>query len=353
MPPAAASPSAASQGSSGTATASSSRELAISQRLQDAGNLNLRQKQATDLRDGIDQLPSNPQAYAAFCDVTLPTILALLAGPVELHASRPEHRFRLTLLEVINRLTHEVPLKPHAIDIVTVLFRLIREDSEDIAIVALKTVIDFYRTFKDVLIDTMNDFLSIVKENIQSMPDVVDDTFNDAALAAAAKRTSVAPSPAATTDTKGKGVDRKDAQPQQQPEEPLPVGLHSFKVLSECPIAIVFLFQSYKQCVPVETKIFVPMIFEFLKLTVPAQVREHQAIADRGEIFCGIAEALQPKRAAYNSFLVAQVKAMSFLAYVLRVSPALLMPHKDDFPLITIRMLKDFGPESIANRKVS
>jgi transformation/transcription domain-associated protein len=74
------------------------------------------------------------------------------------------------------------------------------------------------------------------------------------------------------------------------------------------------------------------------------------AAAARGEIFIGVSPAIKQKH-LYNEFIVAQVKTMSFLAYILRSYTSLLRPYHNQIPEFVLRLLRECPPESSATRK--
>lgn len=110
--------------------------------------------------------------------------------------------------------------------------------------------------------------------------------------------------------------------------------MRSFKVLTECPIAVVLVFQTWKTIVfPYITSYF-PLVMEAsilfhlcfsnrnLKLTVGAlslqcltlqpepQRRAYEEAAKKGELFVGVSDEIQ-NRELYTELIVAQVKVRS------------------------------------------
>lgn len=56
-------------------------------------------------------------------------------------------------------------------------------------------------------------------------------------------------------------------------------------------------------------------------------------------------------RSVYNDFIVAQVKTMSFLAYILRSYATLLRSFQSQIPDVVLRLLRECPPESSGTRK--
>ena len=222
----------------------------------------------------------------------------------------------------------------------SLLLNILRTDNEENAVMTMKIIIDLHRSYKTILDHTVDQFVTTVKEIYENMPVVVGETFGPNSSEAMPSSDPEPPTPVSGSGT--------SALP---PSSPLPLGTRSFKVLTECPIAIVFLFQSYRDVVAREIKLFIPLIFRFLELQPAEQTRAQELATARGECFVGICAELASKRVMFNDLLVAQVKTMSFLAYVIRVAQSSLAAYKAVIPQVAIRMLKDIPPEASGNRK--
>lgn len=104
-----------------------------------------------------------------------------------------------------------------------------------------------------------------------------------------------APAPAAKD---GKAAPDAKAEPKQ-----LIRSMFSFKVLTECPILIVLLFQLYAKFSQTHLPQFVPLIIGALKLQAEAQERMHR----ENPHSVGVSPAVQDK-VAYGDFIGTQVK---------------------------------------------
>ena len=79
--------------------------------------------------------------------------------------------------------------------------------------------------------------------------------------------------------------------------------LYSFKLLTECPIIIVLLFQLYRSFNDSHVEPFVPLVFKTLQLQPAAQEAARQA----DPAMVGMSPAIAD-RSAYADFIAAQVK---------------------------------------------
>ncbi|MCJ1304891.1 hypothetical protein MMC08_007704, partial [Hypocenomyce scalaris] len=324
---------------------------AFAARLGDS-NLDLKGKfnTATELRDNIDILCQGP-AYAIFLKKLVPVFMKLLEGPPVFTSTSWEQRLRNCILEIFHRLPMapaEV-LKPYAAGIVDVLMGLVKTENEDNAVLCMKTVMDLERHQTEATAAKVQPFLDLIQEMFETMEQVVKDTFDSPTQASGStpgnSQSLQYPRPGSPASSVN-----SDLGIEQQTARPLLKGMQSFKVLAECPIIVVSLFQAHRNCVHSNVKKFVPLIKGVLLHQAKPQERAHAEAAARGEIFTGVSKEIK-NRAAFGEFVTAQVKTMSFLAYLLRVYSQQLQDFLTYLPDIVVRLLKDCPSEKSATRK--
>lgn len=153
------------------------------------------------------------------------------------------------------------------------LLGLLRCENEENASLCLKMIIDLHRSFRSSTVPPVApgstapeptvspveasapDFLDIVADMFKGMKGVVEETFAASGTPAAEV---AAPSPAAgapSLDDGGLAVAGASTG------GILPLGMKSFKVLQDCPAAIVFIFQTYRSVVEKAIPVFVPLVF--------------------------------------------------------------------------------------------
>lgn len=248
-------------------------------------------------------------------------------------------------------MSHNEALKQYAPQIVDMLMNLVKTENEDNAILCMKTVMDLERHQPEATATKVQGFLDFILEMFQTMENVVKETFDTPAQGISTGTTPSNPqsfqsprpgSPVASV-VSDLGLDTQTAR------QLLP-GMKSFKVFAECPIIVVSLFQAHRNCVPSNVKKFIPYIKDVLKLEAGPQARAHEAAKERGEIFTGVSKEIK-NRAAFGELITAQVKMMSFLAYLLRVYAQQLTDFLNILPDIVIRLLRDCPSEKSATRK--
>ncbi|KIW01560.1 uncharacterized protein PV09_07036 [Verruconis gallopava] len=319
-------------------------------------NTDLRSKliAATELRDQIDVWCSG-NTYSYFLQKFVPVLLKLLDGPPVFISTSPEQKLRNSVLEIIHRLpmSPQKELEPYAPQIVDKLMSLINIENEDNDIVIVKTIMDFFRHQASVVKDRVQPFLELIQEMFQTMEQTVKDTFDNPASSASAvpstpashTQYSQSPRPGSPVSTVSSEL-TTDAQTTRQ----LQKGMQSFKVLSECPIIVVSIFQSNRDVVSKNVRAFVPLIKNVLLLQAKPQEKARAEAKARGDIFVGVSKEIK-NRAAFGDFILMQVKTMSFLAYLLRVYAQQLSDFLPSLPDIVIRMLQDCPREKSGARK--
>ena len=258
------------------------------------------------------------------------------------------------MLEIFHRLpmNHAEALKPYAAGIVDTLMGLVRTENEDNAVLCMKTIMDLERYQTEATASRIQPFLDLIQDMFENVEQVVQTTFETTAqgppgVAAGSNQSFQSPRPnspaSSASSVSDLGIDVNT-------NRPLLKGMESFKVFAECPIIVVSLFQAHRSCVPANVKKFLPLIKVVLMLQAKPQERAHQEAEKRGEIFTGVCKEIK-NRAAFGEFITAQVKVMSFLAYLLRVYYQQLNDFLPKLPEIVVRLLRDCPSEKSATRK--
>lgn len=263
-------------------------------------------------------------------------------------------KLRNCLLETLHRLPTASPdVEPYAVDMVDTLMQLVRVENEENAILCMKTIMDLARNQPKATAPRVQPFLELIQEMFQGMEQVVRDTFDTQSSG----MTSGLPStPGATAQNfqsprpTSPGTSVSELGPDQQASHYLQKGMQSFKVLAECPIIVVSIIQAHRNAVATHVKSFVPLIKNILLLQAKPQERAHAEAAAQGTVFTGVSKEIK-NRAAFGEFITAQVKTMSFLAYLLRVYAQQLQDFLPMLPNVVVRLLKDCPREKSSARK--
>ncbi|MBW0462525.1 hypothetical protein O181_002240 [Austropuccinia psidii MF-1] len=351
-------------------------EAVAAKLLDPNGDIKMKIYLTTELRETID-LCHRDMEFARHLDVIISAAIDILSKtrPVFLTTTW-DYKFRHLLLDILSRIPMHEIMRLYALEVMNLLIELIRYDNEESVIICFKLGVDLYRSFTSILEPTVVSFFGTIIEMYDMVPKTTEEIFGDIKIDRSQfdgvpvnlEGSNSTPSDNSKTSTENNksnlmrrtvsGASNTSGAVGVAAADPASTeairGMQSFKALQECPVAVVFLLQTYKAIVQASLPGFLPIIFKFLNTSPRPQVIWHEVINERGQgSFVGVAPAIIKvgKRNQYTDLLVAQVKIMSFVAYVLRAQTPIVQPFAPDIPPIVIRMLKDIPPESSLSRR--
>ena len=322
----------------------------------------------TELRDQLEAL-CHTGTHNAFLTKFVPILLNFLSGPPVFTSTSPEQKVRQCVLEIFHRLLEVLHRLSVASDgtameslaekIVDKCLELIKIENEDNAVLCLKIVMDFCRYHNKTpgVAEKAQPFLDLILEIFDAMEQTVKDTFDTPI--AAATTSGATPATPNNHGTPGSPVASAsqslvaDPGAEQQQTRQLVKGMHSFKVVAECPIIVVSIFQAHRNLVHKNVGKFTPRIKDILPLQAVPQKKAHEEAEENDTVFTGVAREIRAKgqTGAFGEFITAQVKTMSFLAYLLRAYPQALNDFLPQIPDLTVRLLRDVPRSHTATRK--
>lgn len=260
--------------------------------------------------------------------------------PISFNSQSPEHKLRNSTLEIIHRSIMNDTFQPFSEKILDVLTKILLEENEDNGVLCMKIITSLHKAYKTQLAEKVKPFIEIINQIYDNMPQTVQELISN---------TSSMP-PSQDSDTKEMSPPPFNEDGMQKT---LNKAMYSFKSLAECPITIVSLFSSYKNLVQTSLPDFLPRIINILSL----QVEEQRLYREEAEKENKIVTSISPKiknRQAYSDFILGQVKAASFLAYVIirgYVNQHLPAEQSKVVPQVILRLLQDCPAELSVARK--
>ena len=121
----------------------------------------------------------------------------------------------------------------------------------------------------------------------------------------------------------------------------------SFKVLIECPVMVVLLFQIHRKLVSENINRFAPQVIKALNVIIEVPPRTAPATLDLDSL-----EQSNPVAVAFSDYVAVQVKTLSFLAYISRGFASIIRPHYALIPTNVLRLLRDCPVDCASARKV-
>lgn len=256
--------------------------------------------------------------------------------PIALNSSSPEQKLRNLVLEIIHRSIMTETFQPYSEQILETLTRILEHENEDNGVLCMKIITSLHKAYKTTLADKVEPFVEIINKVYDNMEETVRDTFAD--------QLPSEPEP-------------KDMSPAgpfgEEHSKPLQKAMYSFKTLAECPITMVSLYSSYKTLVQTSLPVFLPKIINILVLQVEQQKQFREEQLQHATSVTAILPLII-NRQAYSDFILGQVKAASFLAYVFirgyanqHLSPTQVKVVPD----VILRLLQDCPAELSVARK--
>ncbi len=228
----------------------------------------------TEIKDNIEVVHS--EAYHDFLHYLFAVFYNLLRQGQPQFVDGPEQKLRNTVLEILSRLPTNEHLRQHANNLLKLSMFLLEVENEENAVICLRIIIDLHKNYRPALEAEVQPFLDIVQKIYSELPKTVQVTFSNTNKD---KGVPQALSPSSLID-------------QQKKPAILARGTQSFKVLTECPIIVVLLFQLYPRFIQTNIPKFMPLIVNTLGIVAPKAARATH-------------------RASYVDFIAAQVKVSS------------------------------------------
>ncbi|ORX76848.1 FAT-domain-containing protein [Anaeromyces robustus] len=280
-----------------------------------------------EIKDSIETIQA--VEYSRFLNLFFPVFFSILTQTQPSFIStNPQQKLRNTVLEIIQRIPHTEALQEYVPKLMEILLDLLKKDNEENGTICVKIIVDLHKNNKNILEKYVQDFFDIVKEMYGNIKQTVTNAFGD----------------------NQQSLNKLENEAVSNQNSKLAKSMYSFKILKECPIIIVLLFQLHKKFVQSNVVAFIPLIIECLELQPEAQKKEHEEARKKGEIFIGVSPKIK-NRTAYVDLKALQVKTLSFVAYISRGFIQLLEPHQDNIAKSVIQLMKDCPPDASGIRK--
>lgn len=290
-------------------------------------------KMMQEVSENFENVTSSPQ-YSTFLEHIIPRFLTFLQdGEVQFLQEKPTQQLRKLVLEIIHRIPTNEHLRPHAKNILSVMFRFLEIESEENVLICLRIIIELHKQFRPPISQEIHHFLDFVKQIYKELPKVVTRYFENPQVIAE----NTVPSPEMvgmiTSVLVKTAPEREDSE--TRTHTIIPRGSLSLKVLAELPIIVVLMYQLYKLNIHNVVSEFVPLIMNTIMLQVSSQARQHKLF----------------NKELYADFIAAQIKTLSFLAYIIRIYQDLVGKYSQQMVKGMLQLLSNCPPETAHLRK--
>ncbi|KAL7750961.1 transcription-associated protein 1 [Sorochytrium milnesiophthora] len=312
-------------------------------------NRSLTQALAEQCRNDIDT--SQPDVAQR----VIPAVLDFLVQtPTSYDAGSDVQRTRQVLLELLHKFPLNDHVKPLASQIVSALLKILPTENEEAGVLCVKLLLELNRFYKEGMEEHAVTFLNLLIDMYGSMQATVDEAFAPDAASeqqADSRVSQVADALAESTLAAAATPTTPTAAPRR-----LALSSKSFKVSLECPLVVVIVFQTYRPVLESLVAKLVEVVVDALQVQpLPQKLAHARAAAQPTDsshdgVFVGVAPEIT-NRQLYTEFITCQVKALSFLAFLVKGFPAGCAPFHQRIPPIVVSLLKNVPPESASPRK--
>ncbi|XP_034562998.1 transformation/transcription domain-associated protein [Notolabrus celidotus] len=290
-------------------------------------------KMMQEVSENFENVTSSPQ-YSTFLEHIIPRFLTFLQdGEVQFLQEKPTQQLRKLVLEIIHRIPTNEHLRPHTKNVLSVMFRFLEIESEENVLICLRIIIELHKQFRPPISQEIHHFLDFVKQIYKDLPKVVARYFENPQVIAE----NTVPSPEMVgmiTSVLVKTAPERDDS-ETRTHTIIPRGSLSLKVLAELPIIVVLMYQLYKLNIHNVVSEFVPLIMNTIMLQVSPQARQHKLY----------------NKELYADFIAAQIKTLSFLAYIIRIYQDLVGKYSQQMVKGMLQLLSNCPSETAHLRK--
>ncbi|KAH9045426.1 hypothetical protein EDB85DRAFT_2130014 [Lactarius pseudohatsudake] len=272
---------------------------------------------ATELRDMIDNV-RDAEATRVYLQ-TIPALLELLrSNEPAFQKDTLEYPFRRVIVEILQRLAPTEGARSLVSVVFPGMLHLLRHDNEEIGVACCKTLSEIIRTHRTLPEDLVSQFMSVFQELSQNIPSLAVEYLSE-------------------------GCAVLDANVVLR-------SMRSFKVLKEMGIVVSAFMRDQRQSIVALIQGSLPLHFEVLAVEAPAQKKAREDYEAMGGFWSGMSGTIRNAQ-AYSDLILAQVKMLSYIAYVLRSLGDQHESHGDSLLLASLRLLQDIPAHDISSRR--
>lgn len=209
----------------------------------------------------------------------------------------PEHKLRNVIVEVLNRLPHSEVLRPFVQDLLKVALHVLTVDNEENGLICIRIIFDLLRNFRPSLENEVQPFLDFVCKIYQNFRATVTYFFEDGGGGAAASSggsgggissgslsisgsgSSIMSGGLGLDDTKMLDATSLGSTVYTGNNGQLNPSTRSFKIVTESPLVVMFLFQLYGRLVQTNIPNLLPLMVAAISVPgpdkVPPQSKNH------------------------------------------------------------------------------
>ncbi|PSN44253.1 Transcription-associated protein 1 [Blattella germanica] len=270
-------------------------------------------KAAQELSENFEVIITSPQ-YPTFLDHSMKIFLKILQeGEPHFIAEYNIQQVRKLILEMIHRLPTNDLLRPYVKQILSLMLKLLETENEENVLVCLRIIIELHKQYRPQYNTEIQHFLQFVKTIYRELPNHLVKIF-EPRPPLRVKDLSEINIEALLTETftiTAIQSEKKTPDGTLISYNLIPKAVLSLKVLQELPIIVVLMYQLYKQNVHQDVADYIPLIMTTITLAPSQQLRANPSF----------------NKEVFVDFMGAQIKTLSFLAYIIRIYQEVVAKH--------------------------
>lgn len=195
--------------------------------------------------------------------------------------NNPEHRLRNVVIEILSRLPQSEVLRPFVQEFLKVAIHVLTTDNERNGLICIRFIFDLLRNYRPALETELQQFLDFVCKIYRNFSCTVSFFFESGTMVALPP---ASPTVSGSMVTSLSGNDMKSFEDSDQigsssgyigVEGQLHPSTRSFKIVTESPLVVMFLFQLYGGLVRTNIPHLLPLMVAAISVPGPEKVSSH------------------------------------------------------------------------------
>uniref|UniRef100_A0A6E8VNF8 FAT domain-containing protein n=1 Tax=Anopheles coluzzii TaxID=1518534 RepID=A0A6E8VNF8_ANOCL len=296
-------------------------------------------KAAQELSENFE-LITQSSGYQNFLELAMRVFLKVLQDGESMFISELNmQQVRKLILEMIHRLPQSELVRPFVKPIIILTIKLLQTENEENVLVCLRIIVDIHKQYRPPYHAEIMDFLAYLKKIYTDLPKHMGIMFEPRAAIKVKDLKelnfeTLLPDIFTMTNIQ---LEKKtaDGKTTTASYNLIPKGINSLKVLQELPIIVVLLYQIYKQNLHQEVAEFIPLVMSTISLQPSLAHKNSPGF----------------NKETYVDFMGAQIKTLTFSAYILRLFPDAVHTHASTMVKGMINLLESCPKEVASLRK--
>ena len=274
--------------------------------------------------------PDLPLLLSALIPSVLPLVTSKTTPNPDVQSS--EHKIRSAVLAWISKLPPADAVRRYTPALVAVSMDVLRRDYEDNAVAASRILFSIFKNHRSLPSESVEPYLKFVLSLYQDLPQSSQKRFS-----------TIVPSSQGgdAMDVESAPIARKASVDSSSTAQPPSQSTSSFRVLAECPLVVILIFQLYPQFSKAHVPVLIKVMVEALDLRPPFHSTLSQLDKPIKRLYVS----------ALRDLVAAQAKTLSFLTFFLRTFLSEIKQYNERLATNVVAIMTTCPRESIGTRR--